>query len=199
MKKILIVVFLALSFYLQAQQTKPSVFFPYNVSEKPEKVELSAAMKRSFENYSGIHPAENELYSQFKYTRLQGLDYNNHDGTISRRDPSKIIFENGKYYVWYTYRNTASIPLGPEKCNDTIPSTDWDLSEIWYAKSEDGVNWEEQGVAIRRPSFPKPGWRSVSTPDILKWKGKYYLYYQAFIEASGKRGEIGRASCRERV
>jgi hypothetical protein len=61
-----------------------------------------------------------------------------------------------------------------------IPSTDWDLSEIWYATSEDGFVWQEQGVAVPRPAKPAPGWRSVSTPDVLFWKGKYYLYYQAF-------------------
>ncbi|WP_349666059.1 hypothetical protein [Polaribacter sp. Z014] len=76
-----------------------TVAFPYTVSEETGKREMSEAMKRSFENYEGIHPAENELYSQFKYTQLKGFNYNGHNGTISRRDPSKIIYENGKYYV----------------------------------------------------------------------------------------------------
>ncbi|MDV7185889.1 glycoside hydrolase [Lutibacter sp. TH_r2] len=153
---------------------------------------MSAAMKRSFENYDGIHPSENELYSQFKYTELKGFDYNGHDGTITRRDPSKIIFENGKYYVWYTYRNTEVPPIGAKRASEsteTIPSTDWDLCEIWYATSKDGFTWEEQGVAIPRPPKPEVGWRSVSTTDILKWEGKYYLYYQGFMEASGKSGD----------
>ena len=166
--------------------------FPYTVTEETGNRQLSKAMKRSFEQYSGIHPAENELYTQFKYTPLEGLDYHGHDGTISRRDPSKIILENGKYYVWYTRRETPVIPVGSKRAhesNDTIPSTDWDLAEIWYATSKDGFSWEEQGVAIERPARPAPGWRSVTTTDILKWKGKYYLYYQAFMEASGKRGD----------
>lgn len=134
-------------------------------------------------------PEDNELYSQFKYTELKGFDYNNHDGTISRRDPSKVIFENGKYYVWYTYRHTATSPKGPKLCNDTIPSADWDLAEIWYATSTDGFTWKEQGVAIPRPPKPNLGHRSVSTADILKWKGKYYMYYQGFSEPSGTRGD----------
>ena len=46
--------------------------------------------------------------SNFRYTEVDGFDYNGGDGTITRRDPSKIIFENGKYYIWYTYRNTAT-------------------------------------------------------------------------------------------
>lgn len=163
--------------------------FPYTVSPETKNRDMSAAMNRSFNNYSGIHPTENELYTQFKYTELKGFDYHGHDGTISRRDPSKIIFENGKYYVWYTYRNTSTIPMGADRSNDTIPSTDWDLAEIWYATSDDGFTWEEQGAAVPRPPKPELGWRSVSTADILKWKGKYYLYYQGFMEASGKRGD----------
>ncbi|WP_299555915.1 glycoside hydrolase [Seonamhaeicola sp.] len=166
--------------------------FPYTITDSTKNRKLSAAMDRSFNHYSAIHPRNNELYSQFKYTALKGFDYNDHDGTISRRDPSKVIFENGKYYVWYTKRDTPVIPVGArnaDKSNDTIPSTDWDLAEIWYATSEDGFTWEEQGVAVPRPPKPEVGWRAVTTTDILKWKGKYYLYYQGFMEASGKRGD----------
>ncbi|WP_299552472.1 family 43 glycosylhydrolase [Seonamhaeicola sp.] len=163
--------------------------FPFKLpKEKPDR-ELSAAMERNYTQYMAPRPEHNELYTQFKYTELKGFDYNGYDGTISRRDPSKVIFENGKYYVWYTYRNTPTKPQGAKKSNDSIPSADWDLSEIWYATSTDGFTWEEQGVAIPRPPKPNIGWRSVSTADILKFKGKYYLYYQGFMEASGKRGD----------
>ena len=167
--------------------------FPYDVTGATANREnMSAAMRRSFENYSAIHPRNNELYTQFKYTELKGFDYNGGDGTISRRDPSKIIFENGKYYVWYTKRHTKVIPIGwnrAAEATDEIPSTDWDLSEIWYATSVDGFTWEEQGVAVPRPPKPGVGWRSVTTTDILIWKGKYYLYYQGFMEASGLKGD----------
>ncbi|MEM8966744.1 MAG: glycoside hydrolase [Bacteroidota bacterium] len=163
--------------------------FPFNLpKEKPDRA-LSVAMARNYNNYLAPRPEHNELYSQFKYTELQGLDYNNGDGTISRRDPSKVIFANEKYYVWYTHRETPSPPQGADQSNDTVPSTDWDLAEIWYATSEDGFTWEEQGVAVLRPPKPNVGWRSVSTTDILVWEGKYYLYYQGFMEASGKRGD----------
>ena len=165
--------------------------FPYTVTkETRNRAGLSAAMKRAFNNYMGERPAANELFSNFKYTQLKGLDYSNGDGTISRRDPSKVIFENGKYYVWYTYRHTVVPPVGSKRAHEStesIPSTDWDLCEIWYATSKDGFTWEEQGVAVPRPPKPQVGWRSVSTTDILKWKGKYYLYYQGFLEASGKK------------
>lgn len=166
-----------------------SAGFPFHLpKEKPDR-EMSAAVERIYTDYASPRPDDNELFSQFKYTELQGFNYNNHDGTITRRDPSKILLHEGKYYVWYTYRNTPTPPQGAAKSNDSIPSSDWDLAEIWYASSTDGFTWEEQGVAIQRPEKPLVGWRSVTTTDILEWEGKYYLYYQGFMEASGKRGD----------
>ncbi|WP_282037615.1 glycoside hydrolase family 117 protein [Saccharicrinis aurantiacus] len=163
--------------------------FPFHVPEKKPNREMSSAMERIYDNYASPRPENNELFSQFKYTKVKGFDYNNNDGTISRRDPSKTIFANGKYYMYYTHRHTPTPPMGAKACNDTIPSSDWDLAEIWYATSKDGITWEEQGVAVPRPPKPNIGWRSVSTPDILFWKGKYYLYYQGFMQASGTRGD----------
>ena len=177
----------------QASEPTETEEFPFLVpAEKPNRP-LSAAVKRNYEAYEALRPEQTELYSQFKYTELKGFDYNGGDGTLTRRDPSKLLFENGKYYVWYTYRNTPVKPVGmarAKEANDTIPSSDWDLADIWYATSEDGFTWEEQGVAVPRPPKPEPGWRSVTTTDILKFKGKYYLYYQAFMEASGLRGDF---------
>lgn len=163
--------------------------FPFKLPKEKPNMPLSRAMERNYDNYLAPRPEDNELYTQFKFTELKGFNYNNHDGTISRRDPSKVIFENGKYYVWYTHRETPTPPKGAKMSNDTIPSSDWDLCDIYYATSKDGFTWEEQGVAVPRPPKPNVGWRSVATTDILKWKGKYYLYYQGFMEASGKRGD----------
>lgn len=185
-----ILFFMAVLFVSCSQQpSKNEGGFPFHLpNEKPDRA-MSAAMERIYTNYLAPRPEDNELFSQFKYTELKGFDYNGYDGTISRRDPSKIIFFNNKYYVWYTYRQTSSPPQGAADSNDTIPSSDWDLAEIWYATSADGFTWEEQGAAIKRPEKPLVGWRSVTTTDILIWKGKYYLYYQGFMEASGKRGD----------
>lgn len=169
--------------------TDEIVGFPFVLPKEKPDMPLSAAMERNYTAYPAPRPEDNELYSQFKYTELKGFDYNNHDGTISRRDPSKVIFVNGKYYVWYTYRNTPTPPQGANKATDAIPSTDWDLAEIWYATSDDGFTWQEQGVAVPRPPKPNVGWRSVTTTDILVWEGKYYLYYQGFMQASGTRGD----------
>ncbi|MCP9235260.1 family 43 glycosylhydrolase [Lewinella sp. JB7] len=163
--------------------------FPFVLPDTLPDRPLSAALERNYTAYPAPRPEENELYSQFKYTELKGFDYNGGDGTISRRDPSKVIFANGKYYIWYTHRHTPTPPQGAEKSTETIPSSDWDIADIWYATSEDGFTWTEQGVAVPRPPKPQVGWRSVATTDILEWEGKYYLYYQGFMEASGKRGD----------
>lgn len=162
--------------------------FPFVLPRQKPNRPLSAALERLYTAYPAPRPETNELYTQFRYTELKGFDYNNHDGTISRRDPSKIIFVDGKFYVWYTKRHTPTPPVGPAQATETLPSRDWDLCDIWYATSEDGFTWKEQGVAVARPPKPRPGWRSVTTTDILVWKGRYYLYFQAFNEPTGVRG-----------
>ncbi len=181
----LTVCLLALAVAADAQ----SPIFPYGVPKEKPDMPLSKAMERAYTNYSAPTTWDNELFTKFRHTELEGFDYNGGDGTISRRDPSKVVKANGKYYVWYTRRSTDTPPRGAQGGTDVIPSTDWDLAEIWYATSSDGFVWDEQGVAVPRPPKPQTGWRSVSTPDILFWQGKYYLYYQGFLEMSGRRGD----------
>ncbi|GAA3617406.1 family 43 glycosylhydrolase [Flavivirga amylovorans] len=173
----------------QKKQDQSTKGFPQFLPEDKPDMPLSKAVARNFDTYDTPHLEDNELYTQFKYTEIKGLDYNNFDGTITRRDPSKVIKRNGKYYVWYTKRHTSVPVLGVKKANDTIAARDWDLAEIWYATSTDGFNWKEEGVAVARPAKPNPGWRSVTTTDILEWKGKYYLYYQAFQIDPAARGD----------
>ena len=174
---------------LSALSSAEEKTLPYNMPREKPNMQLSKAMERAYTQYSAPTTWWNELFSKFRYTKLDGLDYCNGDGTISRRDPTKVVKANGKYYVWYTHRQTNTPPRGAQDGTDAIPSTDWDLAEIWFATSKDGFVWEEQGVAVPRPPKPHVGWRSVSTPDVLVWKGKYYLYYQGFMEMSGKRGD----------
>ncbi len=166
--------------------------FPHRMpTEKPD-FPLSAAMERMFDNYPTPRVQDNEFYTTFKYTQLEGFDYNESDGTITRRDPSRPIYVDGKYYIWYTKRDTKHRPIGAARAaeaTDEIPSADWDLCDLWYATSEDGFKWKEEGLAVPRPPKPAIGWRSIATPDILVWEGKYYLYFQAFNEPSGLRGD----------
>lgn len=164
-------------------------YFPFYVTDEKPDIELSAASKRMYDKWDGYRPEENEFFTNFKYTKLEGFDYGEGDGKISRRDPSRVLKVDDLYYIYYTHRDTPTGAMGYTACNDTIPSQDWDLAEVWYATSKDGFTWEEQGVAVPRPPKPQIGWRAVCTPDIFVWKGKYYLYYQAFNAPSGQRGD----------
>lgn len=176
----------------EADSSKEIKVFPHAMpTEKPD-YPISAATARMFDNYPTPRVQDNEFYTTFKYTELKGFDNDNGSGLVSRRDPSRPIFVNDKYYMWYTKRDTKSLPIGADRAaeaTDEIPSTDWDLCDIWYATSEDGFTWEEQGCAVARPPKPQFGWRSLATPDILVWKGRYYLYFQIFNEPSGLRGD----------
>jgi len=117
----------------------------------------SAASKRQ----KGIN-SQNELYTRFRYQPIKGLGY---EPGINRRDPSSIIKVDGKYYVWYT-RNQST-------------TSKWLDADIWYATSPNGINWTEQGPAVKRG--PEGTWDdfSVFTCNILVAEGKYYLCYQA--------------------
>ena len=53
------------------------------------------------------------------------------------------------------------------------------MAEIWYATSEDGFNWTERGVAVKRGPRDAYDGRSVFTPDVLMTHDGFYLYYQA--------------------
>ena len=181
-KNIVLVAFFALPLFSIAvdMQSESNQAFPAKIPlEKPADRKLSAAMERMYDVWNPYEDRGNEFFSNFKYSRLEGFT---RDPNVSRRDPSKIIEANGKYYVYYTCRRTNSPPSGSQKATDEIPSKDWDLAEIWYAESIDGFRWQEKGPAVKRPAKGQFGWRSNCTPDILVWKGKYYLYYQAYSD-----------------
>ena len=169
------------SYAAQLKENSTKVFPGVIPDEKPTDIPLSAATQRLYDVWNPHEDRGNELYSNFKYSQLEGLAYT---GSMSRRDPSKVIKIDGTYYVWYTKRATENFPVWRQG-TETNPSADWDLADIWYATSQDGFSWEEKGIAVARPEKPGHGWRSVATPDILIWKGKYYLYYQAFNAAPG--------------
>ena len=91
-------------------------------------------------------------------------------------DPSKVIQVEGVYYTWYTRSTGAAVGFGtgdPEA--KVFP---WDLSEVWYATSVDGWDWQEQGLAVGRGKTGEFDDRSVFTPEILAHNGQYYLVYQ---------------------
>ena len=147
--------------------------------EKPSDIDLSPATERLYDFWGCKAEYDNEFYTRFKYSEVQGLS---DDGFISRRDPSKVIKVGALYYVYYTCRDTGNnlVPAGED--DDTHPSVDWDLSDINVAVSRDGFTWEEKGPALGRSAKGHFGCRSLSTPDILPWKGRYYLFVQVYSD-----------------
>lgn len=105
-----------------------------------------------------------------RYSPAQGLSP---EPGVMRRDPSDVInvrkyWHQGNqlkrrdtYYVWYT---------------KSYVSHGYDAT-IWYATSNDGHVWTEQGEALPRGAEGQWDAQSVFTPNILKVKRKYYLFY----------------------
>jgi hypothetical protein len=160
--------------------------------EKPQDRQLSAAMARMYDVWNPHEDRGNELYSNFRYSRITGTG--KEDG-VSRRDASKVVKAGDTYYVWYTRRETEHAPVGPAKCTDKLPAYDWDMADVYYATSKDGFHWKEQGVAGARNPKGEYGDRSATTPDILVYQGRYYLYFQSFTgKFDAVRGDYCDAS-----
>ncbi|NND31433.1 MAG: family 43 glycosylhydrolase [Saprospiraceae bacterium] len=132
---------------------------------------LSAASKRAL----AWPDIGNEWFLEFgKLEPLQG-DLAYEEGVV-RRDPSAFIFENGKYYVWYSKSTGPTQGFAGDIERDKV--FPWDRCDIWYATSEDGWTWQEQGMAVPRGKEGAYDDRSVFTVEIMQHEGKYYLCYQ---------------------
>ena len=136
---------------------------------------LSRAMQRVYDTYGVYKDQGSDFFSAFRYSRLAGLGK---EAGVTRRDPSKVIKVDGRFYVWYTRRQTAQAWRGVAYASQTRPAFAWDMADIWYAVSDDGFRWRECGPAVSRGAPGSFDDRSVFTPDILVYKGRYYLYYQ---------------------
>ena len=99
----------------------------------------------------------------FSYSVITGIGI---DSLFNRRDNSDIIKVGNKYYLWYTKM--------------VSPNNSGYWGTIWYATSEDeGHTWKEKGMALDVSKKGEFDSHSVFTPNILAYKGKYYLYYTA--------------------
>ncbi|CAA6677562.1 MULTISPECIES: family 43 glycosylhydrolase [unclassified Lentimonas] len=96
---------------------------------------------------------------EFSRTKLTGIG---EEAGVSRRDPSDVIKVGDLYYIWYS--------RGPVR-------TGYDAT-VWYATSEDGINWTEKGQAVGKSTEPG-AWdeASVFTPNILVAEDKYWLFF----------------------
>jgi hypothetical protein len=137
---------------------------------KEENMVLSEATKRAMQYPKG----NGDWAGGFSYTEVKGLGF---EKGVHRRDPSSIIKVDDTYYVWYTHS------IGPHfghSSRDVFSKRfPWDYADIFYATSKDGLTWKEEGVAIKRGEKGCYDERTVCTPDVMQYEGKYYLVYQA--------------------
>ena len=101
--------------------------------------------------------------------------------------PAHDVSELNKAPQYYTRTEEGPAPVGYEKADANTPANTWDLASIYYATSTDTYNWEEQGLAVPRGPVGQFDERSVFTPGVLVWKGRYYLYYQAVANPFNRR------------
>nr|WP_233267447.1 family 43 glycosylhydrolase [Paraglaciecola sp. L3A3] len=141
----------------------------YLAISNPNK--MSAASKRALErNY---HKNE-EWFGHFRKQTLKG-DFAYEPGVV-RRDPSKVLFIDGLYYTWYSKSVGESYGFGTGDPDAKV--FPWDKTQIWYASSKDGETWKELGMAVGEGQKGDYDDRSLFTPEILAYNGKYYLVYQ---------------------
>lgn len=131
---------------------------------------LSAASKRAL----AWPKLSNEWFGEFEVYDLKG-DLAYEEGVV-RRDPSGLIKHDGRYFVWYSRSTGPTLGFAGDMHVDKV--FPWDRCDIWYATSEDGITWREEGPAIERG--PAGGYddRSVFTTEIFVHNGKYYQTYQ---------------------
>ncbi len=124
-----------------------------------------------------VIPNSNEWNADFYHTDLKGDLAPNK--AFTRRDPSAVLKINGVYYVWYSYSLTRTSSVATNK------QAPWDLNDIYYATSTDGITWTEKGMAVGRGAAGSFDNRSVFTTEILENNGTYYLVYQAAADLDG--------------
>ena len=95
---------------------------------------------------------------------------------VTRRDPSDVIRVGEAYYVWY-----SNVRDGP----GVFQYPSGYSAEVWYATSPDGHVWTEQRKAIGKGGAGAWDEHGVFTPNILIFRGKFYLYYTAVAAGHG--------------
>ena len=141
---------------------------------------LSAATLRALE----WPEVGNEWYIEFgEHKPLLGdLAY---EAGVVRRDPSAVIKVDGKYFVWYSKSTGLTTGFEEDVINGKV--FPWDRCDIWYATSDDGWTWKEEGPAVKRGEAGSYDDRSVFTTEIMYFEDKYYLSYQAVKHPYYKR------------
>jgi predicted GH43/DUF377 family glycosyl hydrolase len=105
----------------------------------------------------------------FSYTKIPGIG---HEQGCTRRDPSDVILVDNTYYVYYTkvYGKSAGY---------------W--GTLWCASSTDnGFTWKEEGEVLGIGESGTFDSQATFTPNIIKAKNKYYLFYTGVKPTPGR-------------
>ncbi len=119
---------------------------------------------------TAFKPYPELVNKHFSYQEAKGIGY---EEGITRRDPSDIIKVGDSFYVYYTkvIHKDVSEEMQRMKGSGYVGT-------LWYATSKnEGRTWTEKGRAL---GLGKPGTFdsfATFTPNIVKFDGKYYLYY----------------------
>lgn len=132
---------------------------------------LSAASKRALK----WPEIGNEWFIEFSSLQPLKGDLAYEEGVV-RRDPSAVLSIDGKYYVWYSRSTGATQGFAGDIENEKV--FPWDRCDIWYATSDDGWTWKEEGMAVPRGEKGAYDDRSVFTVEVMEYEGTYYLCYQ---------------------
>lgn len=122
----------------------------------------------------------------FSYQELSGLNLDGSRGIgmqegVTRRDPSDVIKVYNTWYVWYSKVNHADVAD-----NEQFLRASGYVATLWYATSQDGGHtWVEQREALGLGKEGAFDAQAVFTPNILKFKNRYYLYYDAVKPTPG--------------
>ena len=156
--------------------------------KKMSKATLRAVKGNYFQN--------SDWFCGFRESEIKGLEY---EEGIHRRDPSSIIKVDDIYYVYYTKSVGGHVGFGSGDLEAKV--FPWDKAEIWYATSEDGVEWKEGGVVVQTGERGAYDDRSVFTPEVMKYDGDIYLVYQTvqfpYVNRSFENIAIAKASLPE--
>lgn len=119
----------------------------------------------------------------FSYSEARGIG---REEGVTRRDPSDIIRVEDEYYVWYSKVTHAALA----KRDHAFTHSGY-VATVWYATSTDeGHTWVERGEALGRGAPGCFDSHAVFTPNILKFRGRYYLYYTG-VKPTPSRAEGG--------
>ncbi len=184
--KLSVTVLMVLLFMTSSCQKNSETMKKENTSEEPkaptaEQIDflgitdvnhLSAASKRALQWPTDLG---NDWFIEFSQLQPLKGDLAYEEGVV-RRDPSAMIKHDGKYYVWYSKSTGKTDGFAGDIENDKV--FPWDRCDIWYATSEDGWTWKEEGMAVPRGEKGSYDDRSVFTVEIMEHEGMYYLCYQ---------------------